>query len=130
WGAIRRARELIEKEDPRAVIGLGGYASVPTVLAATRKRIPTLILEQNAIPGRATRFLSRRAAAVCTSFEETAKRLPRGAHVEYTGNPVRADIAELCRDPGAAAPAEQRTMLILGGSQGAASLNEAIIKVL
>ena len=127
WGAFRRALSLIENERARAVIGLGGFASVPAVLAATRRKIPALILEQNAIPGRATRFLARRVAAVCTAFEESARRLPAGLRVENTGNPVRAAIAALHQDQPDRGAAAQPTLLVLGGSQGAESLNDATI---
>jgi UDP-N-acetylglucosamine--N-acetylmuramyl-(pentapeptide) pyrophosphoryl-undecaprenol N-acetylglucosamine transferase len=112
------------------VIGLGGFASVPTVLAATHRRIPTLILEQNAIPGRATRFLAGRVAAVCTAFKETAGRLPTSARVEDTGNPVRAAIAALSRNESGPAVPVPPILLVLGGSQGAESLNEAVVAML
>lgn len=126
WRAYRLARALLETEKPKAVIGLGGFASVPSVLAAIQRRTPVILLEQNAIPGRATRFFSRRASAVCTSFGDTAGKLPAGSRVSMTGNPVRATIADLCRReamPGASSPP---TLLVLGGSQGAESLNEAV----
>jgi UDP-N-acetylglucosamine--N-acetylmuramyl-(pentapeptide) pyrophosphoryl-undecaprenol N-acetylglucosamine transferase len=105
-------------------------ASVPTVLAATWKQIPTLILEQNAVPGRATRFRSRRVAAVCTAFGDTGTRLPAGSRVVLAGNPVRAAIADLCRRETMPDPAGPSTLLILGGSQGAESLNEAVVAML
>jgi UDP-N-acetylglucosamine--N-acetylmuramyl-(pentapeptide) pyrophosphoryl-undecaprenol N-acetylglucosamine transferase len=100
------------------------------VVAALRRGIATLILEQNAIPGRATRLFSRRVGAVCTAFDETRSRLPEGAHVVVTGNPVRESIAALCQTnagPGASRPA---TLLVLGGSQGAEGLNDAVVELL
>jgi UDP-N-acetylglucosamine--N-acetylmuramyl-(pentapeptide) pyrophosphoryl-undecaprenol N-acetylglucosamine transferase len=130
WAALRNARDLIESHKPRAVIGLGGFASVPTVLAATRRKVPTLILEQNTIPGRATRFLARRATAVCTSFTETAQSLPAGVRVVCSGNPMRAAIAALSQhQPDPVAPGKP-TLLILGGSQGAEGLNDAVVAML
>ncbi len=130
WRAILTARQLIEQKKPQGVIGLGGFASVPTVLVATRRRVPTIILEQNAIPGRATRLLSRRAGAVCATFDGTEQRLRSGAHVIVTGNPVRQAIAALChRNPGVGSNGPP-TLLVLGGSQGAESLNDAVVSML
>jgi UDP-N-acetylglucosamine--N-acetylmuramyl-(pentapeptide) pyrophosphoryl-undecaprenol N-acetylglucosamine transferase len=128
WRAFRMASALVDIEKPRGVIGLGGFASAPAVVAAIRRRIPTLILEQNVVPGRATRFLSRRVGAVCTSFAETTAKLSPGARVVLTGNPVRISIAGLQ----AAVPVsiDPPTLLVLGGSQGAESLNEAVVGML
>jgi UDP-N-acetylglucosamine--N-acetylmuramyl-(pentapeptide) pyrophosphoryl-undecaprenol N-acetylglucosamine transferase len=130
WRAYGGARSLIDSEKPRAVIGLGGFASVPTVLAATRRMLPTLILEQNAIPGCATRILARRVAAVCTAFEKTVPLLKTRLRVENTGNPVRAAIAALCQSQPDRAASAQPTLLVLGGSQGAESLNDAVVAML
>ncbi|MBI3865164.1 MAG: undecaprenyldiphospho-muramoylpentapeptide beta-N-acetylglucosaminyltransferase [Planctomycetia bacterium] len=129
WCAYRDAWRFLEQENPAGIVGLGGYASVPTVLAASRRRIPTILLEQNAIPGRATRFLCRRVGAVCAAFAGIEHRLASGARVVVTGNPVRPGIAELFRH---ARPAGDRrpTLLVLGGSQGAESLNSAMAAVL
>ena len=130
WRAYRMANELLEHEQPVAVIGLGGVASVPTILAATRQGRPTVTLESNAIPGRATRFLCRRVGAVCATFEGTDKQLPAGTRVVVTGNPVRSAIARLCHDGATGDNLSQQTLLILGGSQGAESLNEAVSEML
>ena len=73
------------------VFGVGGYASVPTVLAAVLARIPRVIHEQNAIPGLANRALGRMASAVAVSFAETTRFFPAG-RTQVTGNPVRAEI--------------------------------------
>jgi UDP-N-acetylglucosamine:LPS N-acetylglucosamine transferase len=75
--SVREARRLIRRFRPDVVVGAAGYVSVPVVLAARRERVPVLLLEQNALPGRATRFLARRADAVAVSFPGTA-RLLRG----------------------------------------------------
>jgi UDP-N-acetylglucosamine--N-acetylmuramyl-(pentapeptide) pyrophosphoryl-undecaprenol N-acetylglucosamine transferase len=129
WQAWRAAKSLLRDRRPAAVIGLGGYASAPVVWAASRAGIPVVLLEQNVVPGRTTRWLSRSARVVCLSFSEAAGRLPRGTHVEVTGNPLRGEIAELhsARTGSRTAP---RELLILGGSQGADSLNDAAIAAL
>lgn len=127
--AYRQARALLDELTPRAVIGLGGFASAPLVLATSRRNIPTLLLEQNVIPGRATRWLSKRASAVCSSFDETRDHLPHSANSIVTGNPVRPEIAALHanRRPAGLPLRAPQTLLILGGSQGARAINDAIV---
>lgn len=126
WRSYRAARSIVKSRAPRAVIGLGGFASVPLVWAAARAGIPTILLEQNTIPGRANRFLSRLADAVCLSFDAARARFPRGNELVLTGNPVRSEIAALAQQPPDEAAPPRATLLILGGSQGAAGLNDAV----
>ena len=141
WQACRTSKKWMKELRPAAVIGLGGYASAPLVYAASWKQVPIILLEQNVIPGRTTRSLSRFAANVCISFAEATKFLPRARRITVTGNPVRAEIARLSNRPCSAIvtpnslqhspeqhpPAE---LLILGGSQGADSLNAAVLKAI
>jgi UDP-N-acetylglucosamine--N-acetylmuramyl-(pentapeptide) pyrophosphoryl-undecaprenol N-acetylglucosamine transferase len=133
WRSWREARRLLRERPPAAVIGLGGFASVPAVWAASRTGLRTLILEQNAVPGRATRILAGRAAAVCLAFEEAEAHLKRAVRIALTGNPVRAEIAELARETAnrdtASDQAAIPVLLILGGSQGAEGLNDAVCRV-
>jgi len=126
WTAWRAARRLIRDEKPDVVVGLGGYASAPVVWQAARAKCPVVLLEQNVIPGRTTRWLSRSASLVCTSFPETSQRLPNGVKVEVTGNPVRREIAKFNASLQMTSTAP-RELLVLGGSQGADSLNEAVV---
>lgn len=135
WVALRQAQRMVKELSPSAVIGLGGYASAPLVWAARRQRIPVTLIEQNVIPGRTTRWLSSFADDVCVSFEETISRLPKTRRIHLTGNPVRSDIAALFYRQGnnnefegtASQPPE---LLILGGSQGADSLNAAVVEAM
>jgi UDP-N-acetylglucosamine--N-acetylmuramyl-(pentapeptide) pyrophosphoryl-undecaprenol N-acetylglucosamine transferase len=83
------ARRLLRETDCTVVVGLGGYASVPAARAAIDRGIPLVLLEQNVVPGRATRWLARRAAAVCAAFAETRNKLPHPERVVVTGNPLR-----------------------------------------
>ena len=126
--AYRMAAAMLREEPPRAVVGLGGFASVPVVLAAWRQRVPVILLEQNAIPGRATRWLARFARRICVSFEKSVKRLRPGPIV-VTGNPVRRGIAELIEMPAGSRSGTIPTLLVLGGSQGAQPLNEALMRL-
>ena len=128
WQAWRAAQQLIHEQAPAVVIGCGGFASVPLVWAAIRAGVPVVLLEQNLIPGRANVWLSRWAKKVCICFEETLPYLPASVQsrakeaVVVTGNPVRQSML-----PVAAVPERHpKQLLILGGSQGARHLNEAV----
>jgi len=126
WRAWVAARRLIREVRPAAVIGLGGYASAPIVWAASRAKIPVVLLEQNVIPGRTTRWLSRSAALVCVSFPEAVRQLPKAGAVEVTGNPLRREIIDLLAAHSSMRHEKPRQLLVLGGSQGADSLNDAV----
>lgn len=128
WAAIRQARTILQSKQPRCVIGLGGFASAPAVWMASRLGLPIVLIEQNAIPGAATRWLARFAQRIGIAFEETRRHLPAGAPIILTGNPLRNSIATI--DPERSHEHEQRTLLILGGSQGAESLNDAVTSLL
>jgi UDP-N-acetylglucosamine--N-acetylmuramyl-(pentapeptide) pyrophosphoryl-undecaprenol N-acetylglucosamine transferase len=95
---------------------------VPVVAAAIAQRIPVVLLEQNAVPGRATRLLARRARVVAASFAETARHLP-SARVVHTGNPIRAEVRAITTRP---IGDRLRAILVTGGSQGARRVNRAI----
>jgi UDP-N-acetylglucosamine--N-acetylmuramyl-(pentapeptide) pyrophosphoryl-undecaprenol N-acetylglucosamine transferase len=116
-----QAVALLGELRPRLVVGVGGYASVPVVLAARLRRIPVVLLEQNTIPGAANRLLGRLAARVCIGFPESAAAFPRGRAV-HTGNPVRAAILHAAR-----VPRERPGLLVFGGSGGAHKVNEATV---
>jgi len=120
--AVLRARRIIRRFRADVVVGAAGYVCVPVVLAARSLGVPVVLLEQNARPGRAVRRLARRAHVVATSFAETAERLP-GARVVHTGNPLRAQI--LAARP-AALGDRCREVLVMGGSQGARRINDAL----
>jgi UDP-N-acetylglucosamine--N-acetylmuramyl-(pentapeptide) pyrophosphoryl-undecaprenol N-acetylglucosamine transferase len=123
-GALRlalglfQARGLIARLKPAAAVGFGGYPSVPTMMAAARAGLPTLLHEQNAVLGRANRLLARRATMVAGAFPGLA--LPGATPLVVTGNPVRPAIAavgiEPYRPPACDGPLH---LLVLGGSQGA-----------
>ncbi len=123
---VLQARRLLQELSPAAVVGFGGYASAPTVVAATQLEIPTVIHEQNAVLGRANRLLARRVNRVCTSFD-LVKPAPEGTTVIRTGMPVRPGIAAL-RDTPYMAPDMDGPfrLLILGGSQGAKIFSDVI----
>ncbi len=118
-GAVARAWRILGEFGADVVVGVGGYASFPVVVAAWLRRIPTVLLEQNAHPGMANRALARLARRVCTTFADAHAYFPPGK-VVLTGNPVRPFAVP------AALPRAGFTLLVFGGSQGAHRLNEAM----
>lgn len=123
--AFRLAGYTIEEEKPDVVIGLGGMTSVPVVWNANLKMIPIVLLEQNIVPGRATSWLSRYASLICTTYAETASKLRADRHVVHTGNPLRKEFDSEDFNK----QSSSKTLLVLGGSQGAAAINEAVLRV-
>ena len=122
-GATLRAVSLLGMLRPALVVGVGGYASVAAVVAAAVRRIPSVLLEQNVVPGAANRMLVRLARRVCVGFAESIRFFPPGRAV-HTGNPVRADLLR-------PRPARTRPgLLVFGGSAGAHKLNDATVGAL
>ncbi len=117
---------ILFREKPDLVVGFGGYFSFPVVIAAKLCGVPTLLHEQNVFPGKANRFLGRVADAVALSYWETEKYLTPHKNRRVTGNPVRPAIEKDSRQEALRffefSP-EKKTFLILGGSQGAESIN-------
>jgi UDP-N-acetylglucosamine--N-acetylmuramyl-(pentapeptide) pyrophosphoryl-undecaprenol N-acetylglucosamine transferase len=118
WDASRMLNEFA----PDVVIGVGGYASGPAMLAAVVKHIPTLAFEPNVVPGFANRVVARFVSGAAVHFEETAKYF---RHAEVTGVPVRQAFFEIPAKRGGVP-----TLLVFGGSQGAHAINEAMIRCL
>lgn len=123
-----QARKLLKALRPAAVVGFGGYPSVPTMLAASHLKIRTAIHEQNAVLGRANRLLAGRVDRIALSFEETGGLRSRDREkTVLCGNPVRPEIAALAgRAFSAPQPDDPVHLLIVGGSQGAQILGEAV----
>lgn len=119
---VRCHKELARKR-PSVLLAMGSYASLPPVVAAKLHRVPFVLHEANAVPGKAVDLLSRYAALTATSFAETAKWLP-GRTVSLTGLPVRAELAGQTRFDDV--PAGVFTVLVTGGSQGAHRLNQLV----
>ncbi len=120
--AVWDAGRMLNQFAPDVVIGVGGYASGPAMLAAVVKHIPTLAFEPNVVPGFANRMVARFVSAAAVHFEETAKYF---RHAEVTGVPVRQAFFEITPKRGGTP-----TLLVFGGSQGAHAINEAMIRCL
>ena len=138
-GFIRRfgaslslCRSIYRKFKPQVVLGMGGFTSTAPVLAGRMRGVSTFIHESNAVPGKANRLTARMVRAVLLGFKECAPFFPK-ARTEVTGTPIRTELKRLDRHV-----ARQRlglredltTLLVMGGSQGASGINQAIIKSL
>jgi UDP-N-acetylglucosamine--N-acetylmuramyl-(pentapeptide) pyrophosphoryl-undecaprenol N-acetylglucosamine transferase len=117
------AWRIVSRRSPDLVIGVGGYSSGPVVLTAALRGVPTLLLEQNAVPGLTNRLLARVVSGAAVTFESTLEYFGGRAHV--TGNPVRAEFFEPFDAPRGAGPSR---VLIFGGSQGAHAINVAMVE--
>lgn len=120
------ARKIIKDFAPHCVIGTGGYVTGPLMLVAKIMKVPTVIHEQNSVPGLTNRILSRLVDKVCTSFAEATRYFSLRKVVE-TGMPIRASIVERATAPEFAPPL---TLLVMGGSQGARSINQMMMESL
>ncbi|MDH3231245.1 MAG: undecaprenyldiphospho-muramoylpentapeptide beta-N-acetylglucosaminyltransferase [Alphaproteobacteria bacterium] len=124
---LLQARRLLKQLRPRAVVGFGGYPSVPTMVAAAQLRFRTVIHEQNAVLGRANRVLAPRADRIATAFDTTAM-LQDGdaARAVRTGNPVRPEVVAAARPYQPPAGDRPIEILVTGGSQGASIFADII----
>jgi UDP-N-acetylglucosamine--N-acetylmuramyl-(pentapeptide) pyrophosphoryl-undecaprenol N-acetylglucosamine transferase len=118
------AWQIISRRSPALVIGVGGYSSGPVVLTAALRGVPTLLLEQNAVPGLTNRILSRIVSAAAVTFESTVSFFGRRGFV--AGNPVRPEFFTTESEPGPDAGPPR--VLIFGGSQGAHAINVAMVE--
>jgi UDP-N-acetylglucosamine--N-acetylmuramyl-(pentapeptide) pyrophosphoryl-undecaprenol N-acetylglucosamine transferase len=122
--AVFTAAGMLNEFQPDIVIGVGGYASGPAMLAAILKHTPTLAFEPNLVPGFANRIVAHFVSAAAVHFEQTAAYFRNPV---VTGVPVRPDFFQIPRKPYSAA---SPTLLIFGGSQGARAINQAVIRAL
>lgn len=130
--SISLASRILKDFKPDAVIGVGGYASGPTLRSAISKKIPTLIQEQNSFPGKTNKILSKKVTKICTAYTGVEKFFPKDKIV-LTGNPVRAEMVDIENKREAAfehfdLDPNKKTILIIGGSLGARTLNESLIQ--
>ncbi len=126
--ALLRATILLGRIKPGVVVGFGGYPTLPPVLAATWRRIPTVIHEQNAVMGRANRLLAPRVSAIAISFTGVLDHAPRlAAKAAHTGNPVRPAVIAAAAMPYPALATDGLVrLLVFGGSQGARIMSEIV----
>ena len=129
--SLMNARSILKEFKPQVVIGVGGFASGPTLQAATYLNIPTLVQEQNSFPGKTNKILSKKVTKICTAYEGLDKFFPKDKIIE-TGNPVRFEMVQIDGKRDEAfqfynLDSSKKTILIIGGSLGARTLNESVI---
>lgn len=122
--SIGQAKRILRKFQPDVVIGVGGYSSVPVLLAAKMQGIPYMIHEQNAIPGLSNKLLARWAEVICLSFAGSENHFS-GKRTLLTGNPLREGLETLDENL-----PEDGTLLIFGGSRGAQAINHSVVDML
>ena len=127
----RMAKKIIKDFAPQAAVGVGGYASGPTLKMAASMNIPTLIQEQNSYAGVTNKILSKRADMICVAYDGMERFFPKDK-IKFTGNPVRKNLLEMRANRKEAIKAmgldeNRKCVLIVGGSLGARSINEGII---
>ncbi|MCX2742649.1 undecaprenyldiphospho-muramoylpentapeptide beta-N-acetylglucosaminyltransferase [Mangrovivirga sp. M17] len=126
------ARRIIKAFKPDAAVGVGGYAAGPLLYVAAKRKIPTLIQEQNSFAGLTNKWLAKSVDVICVAYKNMGRFFPPHK-IKLTGNPVRAEIAENMPAKSEAAEhfgfdANKPILLILGGSLGARSINEGVLK--
>lgn len=130
--SLFKARKIIADFKPNVVVGTGGYASGPVMMASTRKGIPALVQEQNSYAGLTNKQLGAKARTICVAYNGMEKFFP-ASKIVVTGNPVRKDIIDLAPKKGAAMSKydfnnSTKTLLIIGGSLGARTINDSVLK--
>jgi undecaprenyldiphospho-muramoylpentapeptide beta-N-acetylglucosaminyltransferase len=128
--AVARARARLSDLGASAVVGLGGYASVPAAIAGRSLGLPLYLMECNAVAGRATRLLARLAAGVGLGSERARDGLPPRVASRVTGTPLRGELHARSERPDFGLAPDLPTLLVLGGSQGALSLNTRVLEAL
>jgi UDP-N-acetylglucosamine--N-acetylmuramyl-(pentapeptide) pyrophosphoryl-undecaprenol N-acetylglucosamine transferase len=134
WKSQRMAKNIIKEFRPQVAVGVGGYASGPTLNIAASKGIPCLIQEQNSYAGVTNKLLAKKAAKICVAYEGMERFFPADK-IMLTGNPVRQQLLETTISKADALHAfgldpQRKTVLIVGGSLGARTLNESVMQYL
>jgi UDP-N-acetylglucosamine--N-acetylmuramyl-(pentapeptide) pyrophosphoryl-undecaprenol N-acetylglucosamine transferase len=130
-GSMIKARRIVKKFKPEVTVGVGGYASGPTVKAATMIGVPSMVQEQNSFPGKTNKILSKSVQTICVAYDGLDRFFPK-EKIVLTGNPTRREMVSIEGkeaegykfydfDP------NKKTVLIIGGSLGARTLNESVI---
>jgi len=132
FSSMLKTRKIVRKFRPDVVIGVGGYASGPTLKTATKFGIPTLLQEQNSYAGLTNKLLAKKASTICVAYDNMDVFFPK-KKIAITGNPVRNDIIDLDKKHHEALKffgldGKKKTLFCFGGSLGARTLNESMIK--
>ncbi len=133
---VSQAKKIVKEFAPDIVIGTGGYICGAAILAANKYKIPTILHESNAFPGKAVKMLSKKVSTILVSFEAAKARISNKANVKLTGTPTKIKKLDLSKSQKAEAikrlglKPEKPVVLIFGGSQGAKAINDSVIKII
>lgn len=132
--SLLKARKIVKSFKPQVVVGVGGYASGPTLKAATMLKYPSIVQEQNSFPGKTNKILSKSVTKICVAYDGLERFFPADKIIQ-TGNPTRKDMVEIDGKSKEGFEfygfdASKKTILIIGGSLGARTLNESVINYL
>ena len=131
-----KARKIIKEFNPDIIIGAGGYICGPVTIAAKKEKIPVVLHESNAFPGKAIKMLAKKADTILISFEEARSRIPNAKNIVFTGTPIKISKKYYGKEEkkkileSINLKEDMPIVLIFGGSQGAQKINEAIIGIL
>lgn len=125
---INDAKKIIKEEKIELVIGTGGYVTAPVMIAALKLKVPTLIHESNALPGKTTKWLSGKVDRVAVGFEDALKQIPKAKCAVYTGNPTKLKDSYTKEECKKKIKSDKPLVLIFGGSQGAQKINETMVE--
>ncbi len=134
--ATKKARKIIKEFKPDIIVGAGGYICGPVVWAGKKEKVPVILHESNAFPGKAVKMLAPKANTVLISFEEARSRIPKAKNIVCTGTPVKIEKREYSKEEktkilkNIGIEKNKPIVLVFGGSQGAQKINEAIIGIL
>ncbi|MFT5779118.1 MAG: UDP-N-acetylglucosamine--N-acetylmuramyl-(pentapeptide) pyrophosphoryl-undecaprenol N-acetylglucosamine transferase [Crocinitomicaceae bacterium] len=133
-GSMIKARRIVKDFKPQVAVGVGGYASGPTVKAATMLKVPSMVQEQNSFPGKTNKILSKSVQKICVAYEGLDRFFPK-EKIVLTGNPTRRDMVDTDGKQTEGYEyyefdSAKKTILIIGGSLGARTLNESVVEKL
>lgn len=134
--ATGKAKKIIKEFKPDIIVGAGGYICGPVVWAANKEKIPVILHESNAFPGKAVKMLAPKAETILISFEEARSRIPNARNIVFTGTPVKIVKKEYSQEEkkkiltSIGVNGNKPIVLVFGGSQGAQKINEAMIGIL
>jgi len=129
--SILKAKRIIKDFNPQVAVGVGGYASGPTLKAATMMNIPSIVQEQNSFPGKTNKLLAKKVQKICVAYDGLERFFPADKII-LTGNPTRAEMVDIEGKKETAIDhygldSSKKTILIIGGSLGARTLNDSMI---
>ena len=128
---INECKKLIKEEKADMVIGTGGYVTAPLIIAGINLKVPTMIHESNALPGKTTKWLAKKVSLVAVGFEDAKKRLGNLDNVICTGNPNKMGINDMTKEEAKKRlDVNGKLVLVFGGSQGAKKINETMIELI